>query len=393
MIDETAALVARALAPCLPAALVPLFDGAFVRSCLLYDEFVYRLALGVFRDAGLEAANGQPGTAEEIVTRAGLEAGRAVRPVDWILRQLATRHVLATDGSGRFHRREPTAMLEPGPIRAEQLRHDASWLPSYVLAETVARDYPAFLRGETTGEEILFSPARFRLWFDYFSNDNGLYAVNNRVGAIAVADWLPRPGGTIVELGGGLGSAAVAALERLDAVGRLGEIGTYRFTELVPLFLRRGQRALESRFPDARFLTCSVLDMNRPFAEQAIEPGCAAVVYAVNTLHVAHDLGFTLGEVFAALEPAGRLIVSECVRPFPGQSLYPEFVFNLMESFRSPRLDADYRPNGGFLTPEQWSRAMAAAGFGEVRFLPDVASLRDAFPSFYVAAIGATRPA
>jgi hypothetical protein len=27
-----------------------------------------------------------------------------------------------------------------------------------------------------------------------------------------------------------------------------------------------------------------------------------------------------------------------------------------------------------------------------VRLLPDVAALRDAFPSFYVAAIGATRP-
>jgi len=376
----------------LPATLVPLFDVAFIRSCLLYDELVYRLALGVFRDAGLDAAARQPGTAEEFAARAGLEAGRAVRPVDWILRQLAARQVLDVDGSGRFRRREPAPVLDPVSVREEQLRHDASWLPSYVLAETVARDYPAFLRGETTGEEILFSPVRFRLWFDYFSNDNGLYAINNRVGAIAVADWLPRPGGTIVELGGGLGSAAVAVLEGLDAAGRLGEVGTYRFTEAVPVFLRRGQRTLESRFPDARFLSCSVLDMNRPFAEQGVEPGSAAVVYAVNTLHVAHDLGFTLKEVFTALEPGGRLIVSECVRPFPGQSLYPEFVFNLMESFRSPRLHPDYRPNGGFLTPEQWSRAMAAAGFGAVRLLPDVAALRDAFPTFYVAAIGATRP-
>ena len=391
-IDEAAALGARALASRLPAALVPLFDGAFIRSCLLYDEFVHRLALGVFRDAGLAAAARQPGTAAEIAARAGLETGRALSPVDWILRQLAARQVLDLDGSGRFHRREPPPALDPGSIRQEQLRHDASWLPSYVLAETVARDYPAFLRGETTGEEILFSPARFRLWFDYFSNDNGLYAVNNRVGAVAVADWLPRPGGTIVELGGGLGSAAVAVLERLDAAGRLGELGGYRFTELVPVFLRRGQRALESRFPDVRVLTCSVLDMNRPFAEQGIQPGSAAVVYAVNTLHVAHDLAFTLAEVFTALEPGGRLIVSECVRPFPGQSLYPEFVFNLMESFRSPRLHPEYRPNGGFLTPEQWSRALAAAGLGAVRLLPDVAALRDAFPSFYVAAIGATRP-
>jgi SAM-dependent methyltransferase len=132
--------------------------------------------------------------------------------------------------------------------------------------------------------------------------------------------------------------------------------------------------------------------MNRPFAEQGVAPGSVTVVYAVNTLHVAHDLGSTLGEVFGALEPGGRLIVSECVRPFPGQPIYAEFVFNLMEAFRAPRLHPDYRPNGGFLTPEQWSRAVAAAGFRDVRFLPDIPGLRDEFPSFYVAAIGATRP-
>jgi hypothetical protein len=64
-----------------------------------------------------------------------------------------------------------------------------------------------------------------------------------------------------------------------------------------------------------------------------------------------------------------------------------------MEAFRSPRLHPDYRPNGGFLTPEQWKQAMEAAGFEEVRFLPNVTRIREDFPTFYVAAIGARRPA
>src|SRR5262249_39578913 len=80
---------------------------------------------------------------------------------------------------------------------------DRSWLPSYTLAETVARDYVRFLRGEMTGETILFSPARFRLWIDYFSNAHGLYSVNNRLAAIAVEEWLPSPAPVIQELGGG----------------------------------------------------------------------------------------------------------------------------------------------------------------------------------------------
>jgi len=116
------------------------------------------------------------------------------------------------------------------------------------------------------------------------------------------------------------------------------------------------------------------------------------VVYAVNTLHVAHDLEFTLGEVFRALEPGGRLIASECVRPRPRQPIEAEFVFNLTETFRSPRLDPRYRPSGGFLTPEQWEGAMEAAGFVEIRFLPDIPRIRDQVPKFVVAAIGATRP-
>jgi SAM-dependent methyltransferase len=388
--------IARALEQTLPASIAPLFDASFIRSGSLYDEFVHRLALRVFRAAGLEAATRDPGSPEEIAARAGLETGRAFVPLDWILRQLAARRVLEEDGVReavrRFRARDHLPALDPAPVRDAQRRHDPSWLPSYVLAEAVAQDYPAFLRGQATGEEILFSPARFRLWFDYFSNDNGLYSVNNRVGAIAVEEWMPRHGGAILELGGGLASAATALLERLQRVGRLNEIREYRFTEIVPAFLRRGQQTLQARFPGASFLRFGALDMTRPFEEQGVARGSLSVIYAVNTLHVAHDLDFTLGEAFRALEPGGRLVVSECVRPQPGQAIYVEFIFNLMKTFQAPLLHPTYRPNGGFLTPEQWTAAMAAAGFVDVRLLPDIVRIRDRFPDFYVAAIGATRP-
>ena len=102
-------------------------------------------------------------------------------------------------------------------------------------------------------------------------------------------------------------------------------------------------------------------------------------MYAVNTLHVAHDLAFTLDEMRRALEPGGQLIVSECVRPRAADTLYPEFVFNLLETFRSPHLHPAYRPNGGFLTPEQWTDALEAAGFRDVRLLPDITRIRDEF--------------
>src|SRR5207244_2329053 len=84
-------------------------------------------------------------------------------------------------------------------------------------------------------------------------------------------------------------------------------IAGYRFTEFVPAFLRRGEQAVRTRYPALSALSAAALDMNRPFAEQGVERGSVALVYAVNTLHVAQDLEFTLGEIFQALAPGGRL--------------------------------------------------------------------------------------
>lgn len=400
---DTTSEIGRAEAPAaaallrglLPPELLPLFDASFVRLHLLYDEFIHRLVLRVVRETGLEQTMREAGTPAEIATRAGFAGRQALVPLDWMLRLLTARGLLEELSGGaafRYRSLGPFPTLDPAPVSEEQKRLDPSWMPAYTLAETVARDYPAFLRGEVTGEEVLFSPRRLRLWIDYFSNDNGLYVVNNRVGALAVEQWLPRSGGVILELGGGLGSGAVALLERLETADRLGAIAEYRFTELVPAFLRRGEQALRTRHPGLSRVTFASLDMNRLFGAQGVAPGSVSVVYAVNTLHVAHDLDFTLGEVLRALEPGGRLVVSECVRSQPRQPIESEFVFNLTETFRSPRLHPLYRPRGGFLTPGQWKGAMEAAGFADIRFLPDIVRVQDHAPRFISAAIGATHP-
>jgi hypothetical protein len=71
--------------------------------------------------------------------------------------------------------------------------------------------------------------------------------------------------------------------------------------------------------------------------------------------------------------------------------LYVEFVFNLLQSFREPVLVPAWRPNGGFLTPEQWTAALAANGFGDISVYPEIAAIRDAYPQFVVAAVVARR--
>ena len=131
----------------------------------------------------------------------------------------------------------------------------------------------------------------------------------------------------LCRLGGGLGSGALAVLHRLAAGGRLGDVEAYRFTELVPAFLRRGERLLRERWPDTAVLTTAPLDMDRPFAEQGVAPASMSVVYAVNTLHVARDLAFTLGEIRGALR-RGAGSSSPSASAAAGQTIYPEFIFN-----------------------------------------------------------------
>lgn len=383
--DERAAL--------LPAELLPLFDEAFIRSCDLYEEYVSRLAQGVFLRSGLAAACGTPATTGQALERAGLDPRAARVPVDWLCRMLTRRSVLRVDdahGEARYTLLESGAAADPEPVRLEQERHDRRALPAYAIAALAAEQYPTVLRGETSGERALFGMERMAAWAEYFANDNVLYAISNTLGAMACVTELRKHGGAILEVGGGLGSGAAALCSGLAASGVADVVSAYRFTEISFPFLRRAQRTLTSQYPDIPF-TFARLDMNRPFAEAGVERGEYMLVHAVNALHVAHDLAFTLGQIREALRPGGALVIAESVRPFHGEPMYTEFTFNLLESFQRPLLVPGWRPNGGFLTPEQWTAALDANGFHDVCLVPDIVALRDAYPAFVVAAIVARR--
>jgi SAM-dependent methyltransferase len=367
----------------IPPELRSLFDDAFVRSCELVEEYVARLALGAFRATGLAEACAAPATAVEAVARARLDPAVAPVPAAWLMATLAERAWIERAADGRYRAARPLPDLDPGEVAAEQAAVDPRCLPTYRIAAMAAERYPAVLRGEVAGEQALFDAEGTVAWSKYFSNANPLYAVANAIGAIAAARALAERGGAVLELGGGLGSGAEALLERAAPA----TLGGYRFTEISPLFLRRAERTLGARFRD-RGLEFGTLDIDRPFG---VAPASVALVYGVNVLHVARDLAATLAEVRSALAPGGALVIAECVRPFAGRPVYVELAFNLLASFRDPVLVPGWRPNGGFLTPEQWTLALAANGFRDVRVYPDIVALRDTFPRLVVAAISARR--
>jgi SAM-dependent methyltransferase len=371
-----------------------LFSHEFILCAEHFDRFTIECVLRLVHELGFSDALAAGTSASELARTRGF-ADRARVPLEWFLAKLATAGYLDAVGPAealRYRARGPLPPGDPDRAQARARALDPGSLPAFAVVRAMVEHVPAFLRGEKTGEEILFAPARLPLWFDYFSNDNLLYQINNRLGAEAVARALPstRPA-TVLEIGGGSGSAALALAERLARDGALPRIGRYVFTEIVPTFLRRAERSIRARFPELP-IEFGKLDMNAGFAQQGVAPGVADVVYAVNTVHIARDLAATLARIREALRPGGVAVFSECVRPFAGQPIYVEFVFNFLENFTGVATDAATRPNHGFLTPDNWRRAFEAAGFSEPRILPDVEELARHYDSFFVAAVSARRP-
>jgi len=85
--------------------------------------------------------------------------------------------------------------------------------------------------------------------------------------------------------------------------------------------------------------------------------------------------------------PAGCLIISECVRPYLDQPMYPELVFQILDSFTDVDTDSEFRPNPGFLTADHWRRAFSRAGFEHTEVKPELDGIREIYPHFFTGAI------
>ena len=92
-----------------------------------------------------------------------------------------------------------------------------------------------------------------------------------------------------------------------------------------------------------------------------------------------------------SIEEMKRLI-GEAQRLLPGQPIWAEFVFQLLEGFTNVETDGELRPTHGFLQPETWLKALRHAGFAEVSIEPDVFSIREIYSHFYTGAVCGRRP-
>jgi SAM-dependent methyltransferase len=244
---------------------------------------------------------------------------------------------------------------------------------------------PEFMDRILSGREPEFS----ELW-DRATNTDPIQDVHGKMGARAI-HLLMGDRLNVLEVGGGTGNGIRHLLSHLKLTNALDRLSSYTFTDISPRFIMETRHALRDEFSSVP-LKWKFLDINRPFAEQKIQGGFD-LIYGVNAAHVAKDVVGFLKECWNALEPGGRVLFAERVRLDPTAMAPRELALNLSIYHRTAaERNSDYRPMHCYLSPENWLRVFAEAGFTDADILPDLPELAESFPHQYAAVVTAVRP-
>jgi SAM-dependent methyltransferase len=367
----------------------PVFSEQLYQSIELLERYSIDLAIDLLRRLDVVDQLEEWRSADELCDMLSFQP-RFRFALSWVLERVVETGCMEVrvDGNTRsYHLRRTPWEPQLAQLRAVGINIDPANAATLDLLDHATSLYPAVGRGDQSGDQSVIGPQGIGLWLNYFNNDNLTYAVNNWVSAVVAADRLStRPRLRILEVGAGPGSATEALLRCLDERGLLPRLERYLITEPNAFFRRRGQRELAKRYPDLA-LEWDALDINSPWDAQGIVSGEFDLVYAVNVLHISKDLLFSLNQARSALKENGWLVIGECLRPHPNQTIYPELMFQILESFTDVQTNPEFRPNPGFLTANQWRRAFTRAGFQGVEVAPDIDAIREIYPHFFTGSI------
>lgn len=365
-----------------------LFNERLYQSIELADRYCVDLALDLLRRLDILPLLNSWRSAPEIAAQLSFDT-HFLNPLNWLLNLLAKNHLLAVQQQDDVYYYQVNSSFHPpqlAELRAIGLAIDPSNAATLDLLETAANVYPSVAQGKSSGEEALFGAGNAGLWFTYFNNHNSLYAINNWITAHAAAKRLAGKSRLrILEMGAGAGSASEALLDVFTQQHLVNCIDRYVITEPSPFFRRRAERKLKKSFPDLP-LEFRAMDMNIPWPQQDVDIAHFDLVYAVNALHVAYDLSFTIHQARSALASDGWLIAGESMRPVVNQPIHAELIFQILASYNNVITDPKTRPNPGFLSPQQWQQAFLSS-FKHVELTPDLKKIHPLCAVFYTGAI------
>lgn len=242
------------------------------------------------------------------------------------------------------------------------------------------RDEPDFMDRVLTGKVKEFSGTWFRA-----TNMDPLQDVHGIMGARVVDAVFD--GGVILEVGGGTGNGIRNILDHMSEQNHLDRLEKFIFTDVSMPFIMGTRRDIKSLYPNVA-TDWRHLDINKPFADQKIQPGTADLIYGVNAAHIARHTVRFIEECKQALKPGGAIVFSERVRMKDREMAPREIALNLSRYHRTAAIrDPGFRPAHAYLSVANWLRAFGLAGIDNVEIWPDIPAMTDRFPDQYAAVV------
>ena len=371
--------LATVLTDSAPAAGERLLDAAKLLSEL--DSVCRDFIVEALCSLGFRPQSGDFVSADALAGQLGI-VERHLRLTNRLLHILAEDGVLAPcDGAWR--------VITPPAPRDGSARALQRLLQGYPAArrelELLARCGSALsqvLRGEHDPLGLLFPDGNVTgaaaLYEDSASFALASAAVARAVSSILRALPSDRPL-RVLEIGAGTGGTTAHILPVLSPRCR-----EYVFTDVTAFFAQRVKQRFAA-YPSVRF---QVLDIERDPAAQGALPHSFDLVVAANVLHATADLKQSLEHMRELLAPGGVMLLLEGSAP----RRWIDLTFGLTEGWWR-FTDTNLRPAYPLLTPEQWARALAEAGWEEPASLPTSPDDRALFPQSIIAAKAPPAPA
>jgi SAM-dependent methyltransferase len=230
----------------------------------------------------------------------------------------------------------------------------------FELIERCHDHAPAFLTGREPGMATAFPRGDIRLWERIHTIDGvmSIYADLIPPALEAILGQEVR----LLEVGAGVGAVMQRCLPLLCSRSTQ----EYWFTDLGKLFVQRAQRT----YGRESFMRFSTVNLDLPLTSQGLVPASFDAVIAVNVLHVAKDLAFTLRELYTMLKTPGYLVCAEGSPPDWQRRWRLDLVFAFLRGWWDVSIDPILRPRCGFLLPTQWTKALLTCGYQKVHALP-----------------------
>jgi SAM-dependent methyltransferase len=217
-----------------------------------------------------------------------------------------------------------------------------------------------FVAGRKSGFAVAFALGDLALWERLHSVDRVMSIYADLVPPALEA--IARPGMRVLEVGGGVGAVLQRCLPLLGPRG----IERYSFTDIGQSFVHGAQR----RFSGNACIDFSRINIDAPLHAQIVDREGYDVVIAVNVLHVAKRLSFSLAELHAILNPRGYLLLSEGSPPDRSRRWRLDVVFAFLRGWWDVAVEQPWRRTPGFLLPSEWTRALAEVGFDPIQSMP-----------------------